>query len=148
MSKDFENNLILKINVSRSLAAILLFIHAGAMILVAIAPLMCLWRLSVWVLLGWSLYRALRQHVLHLSPEAVAEIEIDKDREISVRFAGSTSWHGCRLCASFVHPWLMLLSLRFDGGKWPVNVAVAADAVEPEAFRRWRVVLKLRTVTG
>ena len=118
------------------------------MVLVAIAPLMWSLRLSVWVLLGWSLYRSVRLHALRRSPDAVEEIEIDTERELSVRLAGSTAWRKCRLRHSFVHPWIMLLSLRVDDQKWPVNVVVAADAVEPEAFRRWRVALRLRTVAG
>ena len=148
MSKNLENNLILKINVSRSLAAILLLAHLGAMILVAVAPLMWSLRLSVWVLLVGSLYRSVRLHALRCSPDAVEEIEIDTERELSVRLGGSTAWRNGRLVASFVHPWIMLLSLRLDDRKWPVNVVVVADAVEPEAFRRWRVALKLHAVAG
>ena len=118
------------------------------MILVAIAPLTWPWRLCFWVLLGWSLYRSVRRHALHRGPDAVEEIEIDTESELSVRLAGSTAWRNGRLAASFVHPWVMLLSLRLDDRKWPVNVVVAADAVESEAFRRWRVALKLQAVAG
>jgi len=118
------------------------------MILVAVAPLMWSLRLSVWVLLVGSLYRSVRLHALRCSPDAVEEIEIDTERELSVRLGGSTAWRNGRLVASFVHPWIMLLSLRLDDRKWPVNVVVVADAVEPEAFRRWRVALKLHAVAG
>jgi len=96
----------------------------------------------------WSFYRSVRLHALRRAPDAPEEIEIDTERELSVRFAGSTAWRKCRLCASFMHPWIMLLSLRVDDRKWPVNVVVAADAVEPEAFRRWRVALRLQAVAG
>lgn len=146
--KNLESNLILKINVSRSLAAILFLTHFGAMTLIAIVPLMWPLRLGVWALLGWSLYCSVRRYALRRGPNAVEEIEIDKEQELSVRLAGGTAWQNCRLRASFVHPWLILLSLRLDGRKWPVNVVVAADAVEPEAFRRWRVALKLQPVAG
>lgn len=148
MSKNLENNLILKIKVSRALIAILLLTHFGAMTMIGIAALMWPLRLSIWVLLGWSLFRNIGLHALRHGPDTVEEIEIDKDREISVRFAGSTIWKRCRLRSSFVHPWIMLLALRFDDRKWPVNVVVAADAVEPEAFRRWRVALKLQTAAA
>ena len=118
------------------------------MILIAATPLAWLLRFGTWILLGWSLYRTVRVHARRKGPGAVEEIEIDKDREISVRFSGSAAWQGCQLRASFVHPWIMLLSLHCDDRKWPVNVVVAADAVEPEAFRRWRVALKLQAVAG
>jgi toxin CptA len=144
LSKNSENNLILKINVSRSLAAILVLTHLGAMILVAVAPVAWPLRPGVWALLVWSLYRSVRRHALRRGPDAVEEIEIDAAGELSVRLAGSATWRTGRLAASFVHPWLMLVSLRLDGRKWPVHVVAAADAVEPGVFRRWRVALRLR----
>ena len=35
-----------------------------------------------------------------------------------------------------------------EGRKMPVNLAIAADAVESEPFRRWRVRLRLRIAVG
>ena len=36
------------------------------------------------------------------------------------------------------------MSLRLESRRWPVNLVIVADAVEPEPFRRWRVALKLQ----
>jgi len=123
---------------------ILLFVHVGGMILVAMIPLAWAVRLGLWALLGWSLCRALRIHAWRNAASALVALELDHDGTAAVRFAGNEVWHETRIIAWFVHPWLTLVSLRVDGRKIPVSLAIAADAVEPEAFRRWRVRLKLR----
>jgi len=144
LSRKLDSNLILKINVSHFLTGILLFVHVGGMVLVAIIPLAWAVRLGLWALLGWSLYRALRLHAWRDAASALVAVELDHEGATAVRFAGSETWHDARITAWFVHPWLTLVSLRVEGRKIPVGLAVAADAVEPEAFRRWRVRLKLR----
>jgi hypothetical protein len=47
-----------------------------------------------------------------------------------------------------VHPWLTLMTLRLENRRWPLKLMIAADAVEPEPFRRWRVALKFQVVPG
>ena len=144
MSKKLESNLILNINVSSFLAGILLLVHLGGMTLAALVPLAWPLSLSICVLLGWSLYRSLRDHVWRNGVAAIVAVELDHEGAAAVRLAGDGQWHEARIAAWFVHPWLTLASLRVSGRKIPLNLAIAADAVEPEAFRRWRVRLKLR----
>lgn len=128
--------------------AILLLTHLGAMAVITLVPLTWPLQLGMAVLLGWSFFRTVNLHGLRLGPQSVIEVELDKDRDISVRFAGGMTWQGGRLHASFVHPWITLLVLRFDDQQRSVTVVAAADAVEPEPFRRWRVALKFQAVTG
>lgn len=52
-----------------------------------------------------------------------------------------------RLADSWVHPKFVLLSLRGEGRRH-ARVAIAADALPAEAFRRLRVWLRLRTAAG
>lgn len=73
---------------------------------------------------------------------------MDGEGVVSVRFAGSEVWRICRITSRFVHPWMTLLSLRLESRRWPVNLVIAADAVEPEPFRRWRAALKLQAVVA
>lgn len=103
-------------------------------------------RLALWGLLGVSLYRTLRIHAWRQGPSAIDAIEMDSEGAVSVRFAGKDDWHLCQITNWFVHPGLTLLSLKIESRRWPVSLAIAADAVEPEAFRRWRVALKLHRV--
>jgi hypothetical protein len=141
-----ESNLILNIKVSRFLAGILLFVHLGGMLILLAVPVAWLVRLIPWTLIGMSLYRSLLNYACRQGPTAIETIEMDSEGVVSVRFAGKDAWHVCQIASRFVHPWLTLLSLNIEGRRWPVSLAIAADAVEPEAFRRWRVALKLHTV--
>jgi len=138
-----ESNLILNIKVSRFLAGVLPLVHLGGMLLLLAVPVFWLIRLALWALLGMSLYWSLRVHAWRQGPSAIETIEMDGEEVVSVRFAGKEGWHICRVTSRFVHPWLTLLSLKIESRRWPVSLAIAADAVEPEPFRRWRVALKL-----
>ena len=126
------------------LTGILLFVHLGGIVLIAITPLAWAVRIGVWTLLGWSLCRSLRTHGWRNGPSAIRAVEMDNEGETAIQFRGNERWRNARITAWFVHPWLTLLSLRMEGRKMPVNLVIAADAVEPEPFRRWRVRLKLR----
>ena len=140
-----ESNLILNIKVSRLLTGVLLFVHLGGMALLMAVPVFWPVRLALWALLGMSLYRSLCVHAWRQGPSAIEAIEMDGEGVVSVRFAGKDGWHACRITSRFVHPWLTLLSLKIESRRWPVSLAIAADAVEPEPFRRWRVALRFRT---
>ncbi len=143
-----EINLILNIKVSRFLAGIFLAIHLGGVALVAVTPMAWPVRLVLWGVLSWSLYYSLVTHAWRSRPLAITAIELDNEGVASVRFAGSESWQPVRITSRFVHPRLTLMTLRLEGRRWPVNLVIAADAVEPEPFRRWRVALKFQVVPG
>ena len=124
----------------------LLFVHLGGMLLLLAVPVSWLIRLTLWALLGVSLYWSLRVHAWRNGPSAIDAIEMDGEGVVSVRFAGTDGWHVSQVTGRYVHPWLTLLTLKIESRRWPVSLALAADAVEPEPFRRWRVALKLHRV--
>jgi hypothetical protein len=144
--KKSGTNLILKIKVSRFLAGIILAIHLGGMVLVAVTPMAWSVRLMLWGLLGWSIYYSLATHAWRSARHAITAIELDSEGVTSVRFAGSEVWQPVQITSRFVHPWLTLMTLRLEGRRRPLSLAIAADAVEPEPFRRWRVALKFQAV--
>ena len=118
------------------------------MLLLLVVPVSWLIRLALWALLGMSLYRSLRIHAWRQGPSAIESIEMDGEGVVSVRFTETDDWHACQITSRFVHPWLTLLSLKIEDRRWPVSLAIAADAVEPEPFRRWRVALRFRTAVA
>lgn len=146
--QNLEINLILNIKVSRFLAGVFLAIHLGGMLLVAVTPMAWLVRLGLWIVLGWSLYYSLVTHAWRAGRSAITAIELDGEGIASVRFAGNEAWQPVRITSRFVHPWLTLMTLRLEGRRRPLNLVIAADAVEPEPFRRWRVALKFQVVPG
>jgi toxin CptA len=144
--KRSEINLILNIKVSRFLVWIFLAMHLGGMLLVTVTPMAWPVRLGLWGLLGWSLYYSLITHAWRSSRSAITAIELDNEGMASVRFAGSEAWQSVQITSRFVHPWLTLMTLRPENRRWPLKLVIAADAVEPEPFRRWRVALKFQVV--
>jgi hypothetical protein len=40
---------------------------------------------------------------------------------------------------------MAILLLRCEGRRWPLGLVIAADAVDPEPFRRLRARLRLQT---
>jgi hypothetical protein len=148
LSQKSETNLILNIKVSHLLAGIFLAIYLGGMVLVAVTPVAWPVRLGLWGVLGWSLYYSLVTHAWRSGPLAISAIELDNEGVASARFAGSDVWQPVRITSRFVHPWLTLMTLRLESRRWPLSLAIAADAVEPEPFRRWRVALKFQVVPG
>ncbi|HEU5337948.1 MAG TPA: protein YgfX [Sulfuricaulis sp.] len=146
MSQKSEINLILNIKVSHLLAGIFFIVHLGAMVLGAVIPIGWPLRVVLWSLLGWNLYYSLITHAWRSGPLAIQAIELDKEGVVSVRLTGSDTWQPARITSHYVHPWLTLMSLRLENRRWPINLIIAKDAVEPEPFRRWRVALKLQAV--
>ena len=126
------------------MVGILLFVHFGGMLLLLAVPVAWPVRLMLWTLIGVSLYRSLRIYVWHRGSTAIETLEMDGEGVVSVRFAGKDGWRVCQITSRYVHPWVTLLSLKMESRHWPVNLVIAADAVEPEPFRRWRVALRLR----
>ena len=121
----------------------LLLVHLGGMALLLSVHVAWPVRLALWAMLGMSLYQSLCVHAWRRGPSAIEAIEMDGEGVVSVRFSGREDWYVCQITSRFVHPWLTLLSLKLESRRWPVSLAIAADAVEPEPFRRWRVALKL-----
>jgi hypothetical protein len=144
LSRRSETNLILNIKDSSLLTSLLLGLHLGAMAMLMAVPVVWPVRLMLWLLLGGSLYRSLRVHAWRQGPSAIVAVEMDSEGMVSARFDGSDAWLPCQISDRFVHPWVTLLSLKFENRRWPVSLAIAVDAVEAEAFRRWRVALKFR----
>lgn len=116
------------------------------MVLVAAIPVAWWFRVVLWAVLGGSLYHSLITHAWRSGPMGIQTIELDNEGVVSVRMARSDSWLPARITSRLVHPWITLISLRLESHRWPVNLAIAADAVEPEPFRRWRAALKLQVV--
>jgi len=148
LSQRFDSNLTLRINASTSLAGILLFVHLGAALLVGIVPLNAIIRGALWLCLGWSLYHSMCFHALRTAGNAGEVFEMDSDGDCYVQHKRAGERQPCRVTNCLVHSGVVLLTLRRDDRRWPVNLVIAADAVEAEPFRRLRARLKLQSAAA
>jgi len=148
LSQRFDSNLTLRINASKSLAGIFLFVHLGAALLLGLVPLNGIIRAALWLCLGWSLYHSMRVYALRTAGDTIVAFEMDSDDDCYVQHKGAGERQPCRVTNCLVHSSVVLLTLRQDGRRWPMNLTIAADAVEAEPFRRLRARLKLQSAAA
>lgn len=148
MSQRFDSNLTLRISTSKSLAGIFLFVHLGAALLLGVMPLNGIIRTALWLCLGWGLYHSMRVHALRTAGDAIKVFEMDSDGDYYVQYKGAEERQPCRATNCLVHSVVVLFTLRRDGRRWPINLVIAADAVEAEPFRRLRARLKLQSAAA
>jgi len=137
-----DNRLIINIKDSLFLTLIFMAIHLGGIVLVGLVPLAWPVRFGLWGIIVFSLYRCVRVHGRRRTAPAIVAVEFDAEDACAVQIAGETAWRPCHIVSRFVHPWLVLASLRLDGHHWPVGLVITVDAVAPAVFRRLRVRLK------
>jgi len=141
LSKKSANRLIVHLKVSIALVAILSLLHGGALALLLLVELPLWLQLVLGFLLLASLHRSLVHHALRSAPGAIRGLRWHDEEGLSVVRGNSRSPTVATIRSRFVHPAVVLLSLRLAGRKLPVRLAIAADALEPDVFRRLRVAL-------
>lgn len=151
MSKKSGNSpasrLSLKLKVSPSLAALFSLLHLGALALLfpIDAPLWWSFSLAVLLLLSW--YRSLSRHAMRSAAEAVTALRWHDEEGLSVQLGKTSGLHAATLRSRFIHRWLVLLSVQLEGRRLPIALAIAADALEADNFRRLRAALLAPTRT-
>lgn len=124
----------------------LVIVHGGAVAIALPLPLPIPVRLVLAVLTLASLYRGVHRHALRRARAAVVGFQMNGgDDGCLLRRRGTEVWEEGRLIDRWVHPWIALAVVRCDGRRTTDRVVIPADAVAPEAFRRLRVRLRLRT---
>jgi hypothetical protein len=144
LSERFDNILIFNINNSRLLAAALLVAHLGAAAVVLLLPLAGWLQLLLLLLVGASLYRSLRLYATRQALQAVHGVVLEGDGDWTLRLKNAQEQGPCRLRRQYVHPWLVIVRLHCRHTRFPLNVLIAADAVEHDVFRCLRARLTFR----
>ncbi len=144
MSQGFDSPIVLKICASRFLTALFAVIHLGAALLVIPLPVAPAWRFALWCAVAASAYHVLVTHALRRRA-SVAAISWEREGGYALRLREEEEERACRIASRFVHSWLTVLLLRCDGRRLPLRLVIAFDAVDREAFRRWRARLRLQT---
>lgn len=122
--------------------------HLGAAIVVGVVPLPAALAAGLWLTLGVSLYDVLRRHGLRFGAGVVTGLALGADGNCQVEHRGQESALACRVVSGLVQPWVVVLRLRCEGRRRPLGLVLAADALEPQAFRRLRARLRLQRPAG
>lgn len=127
---------------SRALAGILVSAHAASALLLGLTGLPWMGKVAALPVFLASLALSLRRHAWRLSPSAVVGVRLDPECRAAFRRLDGKTLEGTLLGSSFVSPWLTVLNLRPEGRWRTVSLVILPDAVEREAFRQLRVLLR------
>jgi hypothetical protein len=93
------------------------------------------------VIVAWVV-DAVGRHGRRTSRAAVTEVMLSSDAIVVVRFASGRLVAGHVRSASFIHPWLTTIVWRPDGARVSRSVPIVPDMLDPDDFRRLRVLLR------
>lgn len=147
MSIESPDSLTIELGRSRALTIVLVLLHSGATVLTVILPIATELKIALVALIALSLVRSAGVHGLRLGRGAVITVMFSEN-ECALRRRNSSDWETGQLVDRWVQPWLTLLVVRSEGRLWPTSIVICPDAVAPDAFRRLRVRLRLRTAAA
>lgn len=127
---------------SRALAGILVSAHAASALLLGLTGLPWMGKVAALPVFLASLALSLRRHAWRLSPSAVVGVRLDRECRAAFRRLDGKTLEGTLHGSSFVSPWLTVLNLSPEGRWRTVSLVILPDAVEREAFRQLRVLLR------
>lgn len=133
--------MIIKIKVSYGLVAIFAALHAGAVAILFLVELPVWFQLLAVGITLTSLYWVLTLYVLRRDRRAIDQLRVTANTDVQLRVLGNRTWRNASLLSRFIHPRLVLLRVRYAKRRMATTVVIAADAVDPDAFRRLRAVL-------
>lgn len=92
-------------------------------------------------LVAWAVHR-IRLHALRSAAASIVEVILADDRAIVVRRRDGVLRTGVVLERSHVHPAFTSIVWREDGARLARSVPIAPDMLDPDDFRRLRVLLR------
>lgn len=127
---------------SRTLTALLSATHLGVLALFWLTDIPWWLKGAVLPLFMASLALSLRGHAWRTSSATVVALEVHDDCHGVFLLRNGQELGGRLLGSSFVAPWLTVINLRPEGSWRARHAVMLPDAVEAEAFRRLRVMLR------
>ena len=88
--------------------------------------------------------RALRLDACREGPGAIVRIAVDLAERVEARLHDGAVVARRLRDGCFVAPWLTIVRWRPDGARFTRTILVAPDAVDAEAYRRLRILLRWR----
>lgn len=88
--------------------------------------------------------RAARRQACQEGPGAIRLLSVDLAGRVQAVGADGRPQPGCLAGGCFVAPWLTVVRWRPEGARFSRALVLAPDAVDAEAFRRLRVLLRWR----
>lgn len=136
------DTLTVAVGPSRWLAGLLAGMHGFAAAMCWLAPLPQWLAVVLMPLLVASAWHTLRRDALRSQPNSPVAVRFHADGRCAFKVRGETWYQAALLGSSYVSPYLTVLNLRPEGGRFARHLVILPDAVNAEDFRRLRVWLK------
>lgn len=133
--------LTLELNPSRTLAALLVLAHGGALALLVLLPLAWWARVLLTGALLCSLWLTLNRHALRRGESAITRLVWENDDTWLLMRADGKEQRAQLKPGSYASPRLVILN--FDAGRRPLSVVLLPDAADTESLRKLRVRLQM-----
>lgn len=134
----------LELRPSRQLLFLIAISHGGACVLPFLLSVPVWASLCAALLAAAGAWHGLRLHVLRRHPQALTGLHWRDDGEWEATVVTGAVQEGLRLDASYAHAWLVILYLAPVEGRRRQPVLLLRDSLDPSAFRRLRVRLRLQ----
>ncbi len=146
-SPRYATPLVLEPRPSRWLLSLMLFTHGGAMaVLLALGEMPWPVRLLLVMAVIAGLWFALGGLGWRRSPACVRRLVWQTENHWRVELCSGETVAARLRPSSFLHPWLVVLSLRVEGRWLPRSLVLARDSLDATTFRQLRV--RLTTEAG
>ena len=121
------------------LAALLLFMHIGALIIIILLPLPAWAKALLGAMLVTSLWFTLNTHVLRRSQTAIVEALWDGDGQWTIRTADGQEREGRLLPGGYVSTGLIILRFALESNWRRCSLVLLPDALDAATLRQLRV---------
>jgi toxin CptA len=133
---------VIAIGPSRHVAAFVMALASSAMACVLMSGLDGRLALAACAALAIAAVISLRRDALREGRGSVRRLVVDVDGRIEATGSEGATLTGRVSAGSLVAPWLTVVRWRPEGARLARTVLVPPDAVDPDAFRRLRVLLR------
>ncbi|MGB5338463.1 MAG: protein YgfX [Gammaproteobacteria bacterium] len=142
MSRKYATPLLLEIRQSRMMTVWLVLTHGLALLMLPVTGAPVLLSVIVTLAILFCLRRAYRLHARRSHPAACRRLVWKAGDECLITWRSGQQQVAKLQQRAFVMPWLVVLQLKFSGGK-SYSLALLPDMLDPEVLRRLRVRLML-----
>ena len=127
---------------SRILAAVLVSVHAAAMVAVVVLPFAWWIRLAGCALLFASASLTVRQYAFVRGSQACSRLRIANDRVCKLELDGDRILTGRLLSGWLASPFLIVVQVRCNNERLARKLVLLPDSADSEILRRLRIFLR------
>jgi len=134
------------IGTSRILAAILITMHAAAIVAISVLPVPLWLRVAANVMLLASAVLMVRRYALLKGPQACSKLRISKEGDCRLELTTDRAARGRLQSGWLASPLLVVARVRCNGERLARKIVLLPDSTDADTLRRLRIFLRFALV--